>query len=108
RNFCEISRELSRQIGATIDRSGYIHHLIVGTDSSIQIPFLDRIRTSHSRLRGLRLFHTHIKDDPLNLEDLTDLVLLRLDYITAAIVDDQGLPKYYYSSHINPDPNSEN
>jgi GTP-binding protein HflX len=103
----ELSRELSRQIGVLIDRAGYIHHLIVGSDSAIQIPYLDRIRTSQSRLRGLRLFHTHIKGEPLNQEDLTDLVLLRLDYITAAIVDDKGLPKYYYSAHVNPDPQSE-
>ncbi|MCC5814605.1 MAG: GTPase HflX [Leptospira sp.] len=107
RSFCEISRELSRQVGALIDRSGYIHHLIVGTDSSIEIPFLDRIRTAQSRLRGLRLFHTHIKDEPLNQEDLADLVLLRLDYITAVVVDKSGLPKYYYSSHVNPSPVAE-
>ncbi len=104
RNFCEISREISRQVGALIDRSGYICHLIVGTDSSIEIPSLDRMRTATSRLRGLRLFHTHIKEEPLNQEDLTDLVLLRLDYITAVIVDQSGFPQCYYSSHINPNP----
>lgn len=87
-----------------IDRSGHITHIIVGSDSSIQIPFLDRIRTSQSRLRGLRLFHTHLKDEPLNHEDLADLVLLRLDYITAAVVNNEGLPKYYYSAFVNPDP----
>lgn len=104
KSICELSKEISRQIGALIDRSGHITHLIVGSDSSIQIPSLDRIRTSQSRLRGLRLFHTHLKDEPLNHEDLADLVLLRLDYITAATLDSNGLPKFYYSSYVNPDP----
>lgn len=107
RSFCELSWEISRQIGALIDRSGYIQNLIIGTDSSIEIPFLDRIRTAQSRLRGLRLFHTHIKGESLNQEDLTDLVLLRLDYITAVIVDSSGLPKHYYSAHVNPNPQAE-
>jgi len=107
RSICELSREISRQIGILIDRTGHISHIMVGTDASIQIPFLDRIRTSQSRLRGLRLFHTHLKDEPLNHEDLADLVLLRLDYITAAVIDSQGLPKYYYSAFVNPDPTME-
>lgn len=35
------------------------------------------------RLRGLRLIHTHLKDEPLTEDDLTDLKLLRLDIIAA-------------------------
>lgn len=58
-------------------------------------------------MRGLRLFHTHLKDEPLNYEDLTDLVLLRLDFITAVTSSKDGIPKYYYSAHINPDPLSQ-
>lgn len=104
RSISEVSREISRQVGILVDRSGHIHHLIVGTDSSIEIPYLDRIRTAQSRLRGLRLVHTHLKEEPLNQEDLTDLVLLRLDFITAIAVDGNGLPKAYYSAHVNPDP----
>jgi GTP-binding protein HflX len=104
RAVSEVSREISRQVGILIDRSGHIHHCMVGSDSSIEIPYLDRIRTSQSRLRGLRLFHTHLKDEPLSLEDLADLVLLRLDYITASAVDQNGVPKFFYSAYINPDP----
>jgi len=35
-----------------------------------------------------------------------DLVLNRFDSITAAVVDKDGIPKYYYSAYINPDPDA--
>jgi len=90
-----------------IDRSGYVTHLIVGSDHSIEIPHLDRVRVAQSRLRGLRLFHTHLKNENLNQEDLMDLVLNRFDSITAAVVDESGIPKFFYSAFINPDPDAE-
>ncbi len=103
RTLTELSFEIGRQVGVLIDRNGYITHVIVGSDSSIDIPWLDRIRTSEARLRGLRLVHSHLKEETLNQEDLTDLALLRLDYITAVTVDDKGLPKSYHSAHVNPE-----
>jgi len=106
RSVSEISQEIRRQVGLLIDRNGYINNVIIGNDHSIEIPFLERVRTAETRLRGLRLFHTHLKDEPLNQEDLTDLVLLRLDYITACVVEN-GLPKHFYSAHVNPDPDAE-
>ncbi len=102
----ELSVEIKRQIGLLIDRSGYVTHLMVGSDHSIEIPHLDRVRVAQSRLRGLRLFHTHLKDESLNQEDLMDLVLNRFDSITAAILDKNGIPKYFYSAYINPDPDA--
>nr|WP_232224734.1 GTPase HflX [Leptospira fainei] len=103
RTLTELSHEIGRQVGILIDRTGYVTNVIVGSDSSIDIPWLDRIRTSDARLRGLRLVHTHLKDEPLNQEDLTDLALLRLDYITAITVAESGLPKVYYSAYVNPE-----
>ncbi len=107
RQISEISVEINRQIGVLIDRSGYITHVIVGDQKSIEIPYLDRLRTSTNRLRGLRLIHTHLNEEPLSEEDLTDLVLLRLDYVVAIIPDEFGMPKFFYPAHINPDPDSE-
>ncbi len=107
RSVGEVSIEIGRQIGVLIDRPGYVTHLIVGNDHSIEIPHLDRYRVAHSRLRGLRLFHTHLKEEALNQEDLMDLVLNRFDSITAACVDAQGVPKFFYSAFMNPDPESE-
>ncbi|AYV55645.1 GTPase HflX [Leptospira kmetyi] len=107
RTLCELSLEISKQIGILIDRSGYVTHVLVGTDNSIEIPFLDRLRTSEARLRGLRLVHTHLKGESLNQEDLTDLALLRLDYITAVIMDSSGNPNGYFSAHVNPESEDE-
>ncbi|TGK07996.1 GTPase HflX [Leptospira semungkisensis] len=103
RTLTELSFEINRQVGVLIDRNGYVTHVMVGSDSSIDIPWLDRIRTSEARLRGLRLVHSHLKEESLNQEDLTDLALLRLDYITAITVDDKGLPRSYYSAYVNPE-----
>ncbi|MCW7457420.1 GTPase HflX [Leptospira bandrabouensis] len=103
----EISVEIGRQVGLLIERTGYVTHLIVGNDHSIEIPHLDRYRVAHSRLRGLRLFHTHLKEHPLNQEDLMDLVLNRFDSITAACVGADGIPKFFFSAFINPDPDAK-
>ncbi len=104
----EVSIEIKRQVGFLIDRSGYVTHLMVGSDASIEIPHLDRFRVAQSRLRGLRYFHIHLKDEALNQEDLMDLVLNRFDSITAAVVDKDGIPRFYYSAFINPDPDADN
>ncbi|WP_078128567.1 GTPase HflX [Leptospira alexanderi] len=107
RTLCELSLEIGKQIGILIDRSGYVTHVLVGSDNSIEIPFLDRLRTSEARLRGLRLVHTHLKGESLNQEDLTDLALLRLDYMTAVVMDSSGNPNGYYSAHLNPESENE-
>jgi GTPase len=106
-SLTEISKEINKQIGLIIDRNGNIVHLIVGNDKSIEIPYLERNRSSSNRLRGLRLVHTHLKDEELSDEDLTDLVLLKLDLITAVTLNEEGLPKYLHSAHLNPDPEAE-
>ena len=100
RSLCALSFEISRQIGVLIDRRGYVQHVIAGDSSSILIPELEQNRSG--RLRGLRLVHTHLRGEPLSEEDLYDLTLLRLDYITAVTMDKQGLPQYFYSASILP------
>ena len=55
------------------------------------------------RLCGLRLVHTHLYGESLSDDDLTDLALLRLDYVTAIEVLDTGLPGKVYSAHLLPE-----
>jgi len=100
RSLCELSLELARQIGVLIDRQGYVRKLLVGDAGRIFIPELPRERSA--RLRGLRLVHTHLRREPLSDEDLADLTLLRLDYITAITMTEEGLPDLFYSAHILP------
>jgi len=102
----EASAETGRQTGLLIDRGGSIRYVIVGTDRDILIPDLSDYRLGSKRLRGVRFIHTHLKDVPLNQEDLTDLALLRLDMIAALSVRPGGLPGTISIAHLLP-PNPE-
>jgi GTPase len=106
RALTEVSAEIGRQVGIIIDRSGSIRNVVVGTNRDILIPDLSELRLGTKRLRGVRLIHTHLKDQPLNQEDLTDLALLRLDMIAALSVRPDGLPGNISIAHLIP-PNPE-
>jgi GTP-binding protein HflX len=106
RALTEISAGIGRQVGLIMDRSGSIRDVLVGTDRSILIPDLSVYRLGTKRLRGVRFIHTHLKDQPLNQEDLTDLALLRLDMIAAVAVRPDGLPGNLSIAHLLP-PNQE-
>ena len=84
-----------------VERDGNITHVIVGDTKGIFIPELSTYPLGRSALRGLRLVHTHLKDEPLNQDDITDLSLLRLDLIAAVGVKD-SLPTRIYVAHLMP------
>jgi GTP-binding protein HflX len=94
---------LHRQIGVLIDRRGAIQHVMVGDASKIVLPDLGRFRGGASRLRGVRLVHTHLRGEALTRDDLTDLGLLRLDAVAAITVDAAGHPGKLYIAHAVPD-----
>lgn len=101
-SICEISRELNRQIGITIDRRGKVVHVIVGDSHQLFIPDLGRERGGKDRFRGIRLVHTHLKNETLSNDDLTDLSRLRLDLIAAIGVTEDGKPANLYYTHLLP------
>ena len=101
-----MSHEIHRQIGLLINRSGKIVHVLIGDHQKIMIPDLSEFRTAPGRLKGLRCIHTHLKNDPLTQDDLTDLALLQLDMMAAIGVAQDGLPRKIYAGHIMP--SSEN
>ena len=102
RYLTELSRQIKRQIGVIIDRSGEICYVIVGDHREIVIPDLSRWRRGRGRLRGLRCVHTHLKGEPLSQDDLTDLALLRLDLMAALGVDERGLPGGFFMAYLLP------
>lgn len=102
RDITRLSAELQRQIGLLIDRSGRIAFVIVGDAMSIFIPELTDYRAATGRLRGLRCVHTHLRDESLSHDDLTDLALLRLDLMAVITPDPQGLPNHIHWAHILP------
>src|SRR5216117_64816 len=103
RQLSELSHETRRQIGALIDRKGYIEYVMVGNARRIELPDFKRVRVAGDRFRGLRCVHTHLRGEDLTRDDLTDLALLRLDLMAAIEVDAvTGLPGIVRSAHLLP------
>ncbi len=102
RDLTQLSSEIQRQIGLLINRSGKIAYVIVGTPQGIFIPELAEYRADPGRLRGVRCVHTHLKNEGLNHDDLTDLSLLRLDLMAALTISDEGRPVALFWAHIQP------
>ena len=101
-SLCELSKELNRQLGVTIDRRGKVRHVIVGDSEQLFIPDLGRSRGGRDRFRGVRLVHTHLKGEGLTEDDLTDLLRLRLDLIAAISLNEIGRPHQVHYSYLLP------
>jgi len=97
-----LSREIGRQIAILISRRGMIEDVIVGNDHEIILPDLSVFRLGRRSLRGVRMVHTHLRDEPLSQDDLTDLALLRFDLIAAVGVQENGDPGHLYAANILP------
>lgn len=98
----QLSQEIRRQIGLLINRRGNIETVVVGTDRELMLPPLSRTRSGPRLLRGVRLVHTHLNNQPLTKDDMTDLAILRLDLIAAIGVGVDGNPAHLYGAHILP------
>lgn len=103
RLLLDLSNEIRRQIGILIGRRGAIEMVMVGDQRGITIPDLSRYRIGIPRLRGLRLIHTHLQDEPLTEEDLTDLALLRLDMMVALSTDGRRGEETVRVAYLLPD-----
>lgn len=103
KDICRLSFEIRRQIGILVSRRGEIRNITVGDHDRILIPDTPAFRTLPGRLKGLRCIHTHLKNEPLSQDDLTDLTLLRLDIMTAITIDPAGQPNQVYNAHILPE-----
>jgi GTP-binding protein HflX len=103
RQMSELSHETRRQLGALIDRKGYVVDVVVGDARRIELPDLKRMRVAEGRFRGLRCIHTHLRGEDLTQDDLNDLALLRLDLMVVINVDQQtGLPGKVRAAHLLP------
>jgi GTP-binding protein HflX len=87
-----------------IDRKGITQYVIVGRDQQILLPDeIHKYRIGKGRLKGLRLIHTHLKNESLTEDDMMDLAFLRLDLICALGVSKNGMPDTVYSAHLLPE-----
>jgi GTPase len=101
--FCtELSHEIGRQIAVLINRRGGVEDVIVGDDREVLLPDLSGYRLGRRSLRGIRMVHTHLRNEPLSQDDLTDLALLRLDLMAAIGVLQDGMPGQLYAANILP------
>ena len=93
-----VSHATGRQVGVLVDRRGTVHHVIVGDASKLMLPDVGRLRAGAGRLRGLRLIHTHLRNEPLSRDDLVDLTRLHLDMVVAICLapgEERALCVYY-------------
>jgi GTP-binding protein HflX len=97
RDISRLSHEIRRQIGLLINRQGKIAYVIVGDRQKIVIPDISDYRVAPGRLRGLRCIHTHLNNEPLTTDYLTDLALLRLDIMAAITMTETG---YFHKAHV--------
>ncbi|MES1165997.1 MAG: GTPase HflX, partial [Verrucomicrobiota bacterium] len=100
--LCELSREIERQVGVLISRRGEVEHVFVGDASRLTLPEIGRLRAGRGRFRGLRLVHTHLRNEPLTRDDLVDLALLRLDLVAAIGMQPDGRPADLHVAHVLP------
>jgi GTP-binding protein HflX len=73
-----------------VHRSGAIDYVVVGDAGKLFLPDVGRLRAAQGRFRGLRLIHTHLRNEPLTHDDLVDLTRLRLDLVAAIQVGPDG------------------
>jgi GTPase len=99
RSLADVSHSTGRQVGALVARSGQVEHVIVGDAAKLELPDIGRLRGGAGRFRGLRLIHTHLRNEPLSKDDLVDLTRLRLDMVAAICLSPVGLPATVYYAH---------
>ena len=93
-----VSHATGRQVGVLVDRRGTVHHVVLGDASKLMLPDVGRLRAGAGRLRGLRLIHTHLRNEPLSRDDLVDLTRLNLDMVVAICLapgEERALCVYY-------------
>jgi GTP-binding protein HflX len=102
RGLCEASQATRRQVGVLIDRGGEVQYVVVGDAAKLLLPDLGRVRAGSGRFRGLRLVHTHLRNEPLTRDDLVDLTRLRLDLVAAICMSVEGEPRSVHYAHCVP------
>ena len=102
RHLAQVSYDLGRQVGVLLTRDGSVRNVIVGDAFQLEIPEIGRLRGGTGRFRGLRLIHTHLRNEPLSADDLNDLALLRLDLVAVVQVTGEGLPGRIELAHVLP------
>jgi GTPase len=108
KQLAAISREIHRQVGLLIDRSGNLDSIYVGEARSLHLPKDLKIRRGNSRLVGYRLIRTGLDGQGLSRADTTELTMHRLDLVAVIEADESGFPGQIAISHISSEPEQKN
>ncbi|MBL0224098.1 MAG: GTPase HflX [Geobacteraceae bacterium] len=81
----ELSSDIRRQIGILVNRTGMVEYVVVGDEKGLVIPDLHDYPLGKRTLRGLRMIHTHLRNEQITEDDITDLSLLRLDLLATLL-----------------------
>lgn len=102
--ICLLTHEIRRQIGLLIDRSGKLVTIMIGDHGKIDIPDTSDFKAPPGRLKGIRCVHTHLREEGLSRDDITDLSLLHLDLMAAITIRPDGGIGLMHCAHILPQP----
>jgi len=90
-------------VGVLITRRGEVDSVLVGDALSILLPDLGRFGMGKGNLKGVRFIHTHLGEEGIDREDLTDLRMLRLDLVGVLKADAQGNPRFLEIAYLDPE-----
>ncbi len=76
--------------------------MLVGDAFSIMLPDLSEFGIGKGNLKGVRFIHTHLKNEPLDREDITDLRMLRLDVVGVLKGDREANPGELEIAYLEP------
>jgi GTP-binding protein HflX len=107
KHLSSLSREMGRQLGVLLSRDGVVRNVILGDATHLELPDIGRLRGGTGRFRGLRLIHTHLRNEALTQDDLNDLALLRLDLVATIETDEEGNACQIELAHILPAGNDD-
>lgn len=85
--LAQVTKELDREVSASIDRKGNIISMAIGDSSKVELPIID-IR--EGRLSAVKIVHTHPNGNSrLSALDMSALIKLKLDCIVAIGISDK-------------------
>ncbi|MGM0596957.1 MAG: GTPase HflX [Myxococcota bacterium] len=97
----DLAEELGRETGVFLNRKGKVVKIILGEPRKLSFPELEW--SERGRLAGVRLVHAHPVPMLLQKDDLTNLVINRLDLSCVLFREDSSSPVKCHVAHSNPD-----
>ncbi|MFA5624587.1 MAG: GTPase HflX [Bradymonadales bacterium] len=106
--MCFLSDSLNRKLAVFISRSGYVESIMLGDAKRVFLSDIGRSRAGAGRLRGMRLIVTALgaidlaTQDIIALDEVTDLIKLRLDLLASIEVQAGGFTGRVALAHVLP------